>query len=54
MKWGLSHMQMIDLINKKKYNQKLTAEEISFIVNGYTKGQIPDYQMSAFFNGCIF
>lgn len=54
MKWGLSHMQMIDLINKKKYNQKLTAEEISFIVNGFTKGQIPDYQMSAFLMAVYF
>lgn len=41
-------MRMYDLINKKKYGEKLSAEEIEFIVNGYTKGEIPDYQMSAF------
>ncbi len=41
-------MRMYDLINKKKNGCKLTAEEIGFIVNGYTKGDIPDYQMSAF------
>lgn len=41
-------MRMYDLINKKKYNCKLTKEEIEFIVNEYTKGEIPDYQVSAF------
>lgn len=41
-------MRMYDLINKKKYNCKLTKEEIEFIVDGYTKGEIPDYQVSAF------
>lgn len=47
-------MQMIDLINKKKYNQKLSGEEIKFIINGYTKGEIPDYQMSAFLMAVYF
>ena len=41
-------MRMYDLINKKKHKEKLTQEEIEFIVNGYTKGEIPDYQVSAF------
>lgn len=41
-------MRMYDLINKKKYKCKLTKEEIEFIINGYTKGEIPDYQVSAF------
>jgi pyrimidine-nucleoside phosphorylase len=41
-------MKMYDLINKKKNKESLTAEEIEFIVNGYTQGSIPDYQMSAF------
>lgn len=41
-------MRMYDLINKKKNNEELTKEEIEFIVKGYTKGEIPDYQMSAF------
>jgi pyrimidine-nucleoside phosphorylase/thymidine phosphorylase len=39
---------MIDLINKKKQGGKLTQVEISFVVDGYLKGDIPDYQMSAF------
>lgn len=41
-------MRMYDLINKKKNKQELSKEEIEFIIEGYTKGDIPDYQMSAF------
>lgn len=41
-------MQMYDLINKKKNKVELSKEEIDFIIEGYTKGEIPDYQMSAF------
>jgi len=41
-------MNMYDLINKKKNRGELTKEEIEFIVNGYTKGEIADYQMAAF------
>ena len=41
-------MRMYDLITKKKQAEALTREEIEFIVNGFTDGSIPDYQMSAF------
>lgn len=41
-------MKMYDLINKKKNKESLTTEEIEFIIHGYTLGEIPDYQMSAF------
>ncbi len=41
-------MQMYDLINKKKNKGELNKEEIEFIIEGYTKADIPDYQMSAF------
>lgn len=40
-------MRMIDLIVKKRDAQTLTTEELAFIVNGYTDGSIPDYQMAA-------
>ncbi len=40
-------MRMVDLIAKKRDGHELTKEEIQFIVQGYTKGEIPDYQMSA-------
>lgn len=38
---------MVDLIEKKRDGKELTTEEIQFIVEGYTKGEIPDYQVSA-------
>ena len=41
-------MRMYDLITKKKHGETLTKEEIGFIVEGFTNGTIPDYQMSAF------
>ncbi|MGX7245006.1 pyrimidine-nucleoside phosphorylase [Enterococcus quebecensis] len=41
-------MRMVDLIEKKREGQALTDQEIQFIISGYTKGDIPDYQMSAF------
>ena len=41
-------MRMVDLIEKKRDGYKLTQEEIEFIISGYTKGEIPDYQVSSF------
>ncbi len=40
-------MRAVDLIVKKRDGQELSAEEISFLVQGYVSGQIPDYQMSS-------
>lgn len=40
-------MRMIDIIIKKRDNHKLTKEEIEFFVNGYTNGDVPDYQVSS-------
>ncbi|WP_071460029.1 pyrimidine-nucleoside phosphorylase [Bacillus massilinigeriensis] len=40
-------MRMVDLIEKKRDGKELTTEEIEFIINGYTDGSIPDYQVSA-------
>ena len=40
-------MQITDIIRKKKQGLELTEAEIEFFVNGYTKGAIPDYQISA-------
>lgn len=39
---------MVDLIEKKRDGKELSQEEINFIIEGYTNGNIPDYQMSAF------
>ncbi|HOB64730.1 MAG TPA: thymidine phosphorylase, partial [Clostridia bacterium] len=40
-------MRMYDIITKKKRGEALSDEEIRFFVNGYTAGDIPDYQVSA-------
>ena len=40
-------MRMVDLIEKKREGGELSTEEIKFIVEGYTDGSIPDYQVSA-------
>ena len=40
-------MRMVDIISKKRDGHVLTKEEIDFVIEGYTKGDIPDYQMSA-------
>lgn len=40
-------MLMVDLIKKKRDGQELSTEEINFIIEGYVKGEIPDYQVSA-------
>jgi pyrimidine-nucleoside phosphorylase len=47
---------MVDVIQKKRNGKELTKEEINFFIEGYTKGDIPDYQASAlmmaiYFNG---
>ncbi len=40
-------MRAVDLIIKKRDGLELTEEEIKFFVNGFTRGEIPDYQASA-------
>ncbi|EGL82490.1 pyrimidine-nucleoside phosphorylase [Caldalkalibacillus thermarum TA2.A1] len=40
-------MRMVDLIQKKRDGFALSKEEIHFIIEGYTQGTIPDYQMAA-------
>ena len=47
-------MRAVDLILKKRNGNKLNKEEIDFMVSGYTNGDIPDYQMSAFLMAIYF
>ncbi|WP_042346225.1 pyrimidine-nucleoside phosphorylase [Bacillus massiliigorillae] len=47
-------MRMVDLIEKKRDNHELTTEEIKFIIDNFTNGSIPDYQMSAFLMATFF
>lgn len=47
-------MRMYDLIEKKKLGEELSEEEIAFMIGGYVKGEIPDYQMSAMLMAIYF
>lgn len=45
---------MVDVIEKKRDGLELTKEEIEYVISGYTKGEIPDYQMAAFAMAVVF
>ena len=47
-------MRTVDLILRKRGGDELSVEEIRFLVNGYTTGEIPDYQISAFLMATYF
>ncbi|MFB3776739.1 MAG: thymidine phosphorylase [Bryobacteraceae bacterium] len=47
-------MRTVDLIQRKRDGEELGPEEITSLVEGYTAGQVPDYQMSAFLMAVFF
>lgn len=47
-------MRMYDVIMKKRNGGELSREEIEFFVSGYTRGEIPDYQVSALMMAIYF
>ncbi len=47
-------MRTVDLIQRKRDGEELAPEEIEYLVVGYTNGDIPDYQMSAFLMAVYF
>ena len=47
-------MNMVSIIQKKKEGLQLTAEEIKWFIDGYVKGDIPDYQASALLMAIYF
>lgn len=47
-------MRMIDLIHKKRIGERLSKEEIEWMIAAYTNEEIPDYQMSAFLMAVMF
>lgn len=47
-------MRVVDIIQKKRDSFELNKEEISFLLNEYMNGLIPDYQMSSFLMATYF
>jgi len=47
-------MRTVDLILRKRGGEELSVEEIRYLINGYTTGEIPDYQMSAYLMATFF
>ena len=47
-------VRVVELIERKRDGGTLTTEEIDYLVQGYTKGDIPDYQLSAFLMAVVW
>jgi pyrimidine-nucleoside phosphorylase len=47
-------MRIVDLIQRKRNGEELSPNEITQLVDGYTRGDVPDYQMSAFLMAVYF
>src|SRR5256886_6997681 len=47
-------VRVVELVERKRDGGTLTGEEIDHLVQGYTKGEIPDYQMSAFLMAVVW
>ena len=47
-------MRTVDLIQRKRDGEELSPEEIEFLVDGYSRDEIPDYQMAAFVMAVYF
>jgi pyrimidine-nucleoside phosphorylase len=51
---GARKMRMYDIIIKKREGMELSKAEIEYVINGYTNGEIPDYQVSSFLMAIYF
>jgi pyrimidine-nucleoside phosphorylase/thymidine phosphorylase len=47
-------MRTVDLIHRKRDGEELAPQEIATLIDGYTRGEIPDYQMAAFLMAVFF
>jgi pyrimidine-nucleoside phosphorylase len=47
-------MRTVDLIHRKRNGEELAPEEVTWLVDGYNRGEIPDYQMAAFLMAVYF
>lgn len=51
---GINSMRVVDLIIKKRNGEALSAEEIAWLIDGYARGDVPDYQMAAWAMAVVF
>ncbi len=47
-------MRTVDLIHRKRDGEELEPGEIAYLIDGYTRAEIPDYQMTAFLMAVFF
>ena len=47
-------MRVYELIRRKRDGEELTPEEVRHLVEGFVKGEVPDYQMAAFLMAVYF
>lgn len=47
-------MNVVEIIRKKRNGSTLTSEELRFVIDGYVRGAVPDYQVSAFLMATFF
>ena len=47
-------MNVVEIIRKKRNGEELTSEEMKFIIDGYVKGNVPEYQVSSFLMATFF
>ncbi len=47
-------MRTVDLIHRKRDGEELSPEEISALIDAYTRNEVPDYQMSSFLMATFF
>ncbi len=47
-------MRAVDLIQKKRDGEVLEADEVDFLIRGYARGEVPDYQAAAFAMAVFF
>ena len=51
---GGNEMRVYELIRRKRDGEELTPEEVRHLVEGFVKGEVPDYQMAAFLMAVYF
>ena len=47
-------MQVVDIIRAKRDGQRIDPEALTWLIEGYTAGRVPDYQISAFLMAVVF